>query len=98
MRNYYVAGEWNAICMRCGFKHKASELKQEWTGLRVCDDCFETRHPQTMLRVLEERNNIPWTSPEPSNLFIPGIDNISTENYIPLVLETNSDLQILTEG
>tara|TARA_Y100001938_G_C8037220_1_gene404025 strand:+ start:142 stop:471 length:330 start_codon:yes stop_codon:yes gene_type:complete len=35
-----------AICDRCGFAVKYLELKQEWNGLRVCDECFEPKHPQ----------------------------------------------------
>lgn len=70
MRNYYVPGEWNVICDRCGFKHKASALRLEWTGLRVCDGCFETRHPQTLLHVPEERASTPWSRPEPADVFI----------------------------
>jgi hypothetical protein len=34
--NYYKHGSWNVICQRCGFKHKAEEVKKEWTGLTVC--------------------------------------------------------------
>lgn len=36
MADYYAPGSWNANCDRCGGKYKASELRQEWTGLRVC--------------------------------------------------------------
>ena len=70
MRNYFVDGDWNAICMRCGLKHKASFLKQEWTGLRVCSECFEVRHPQTLIRMPEEQVNTPWASPEPDYVFV----------------------------
>ena len=35
-----------AICDRCGFAVKYLELKEEWNGLRVCEECFETKHPQ----------------------------------------------------
>ena len=35
-----------AICDRCGFSYKYTEIKQEWTGARVCPDCFEPKHPQ----------------------------------------------------
>jgi len=70
MKNNLVLGDWNAICDRCGFKHKASALKEEWTGLRVCSSCHETRHPQTLLRVPEEKSNVPWVRPEPADVFI----------------------------
>lgn len=70
MRNTYVKGDWNAICDRCGFKYKASELKDEWTGLKVCCTCFETRHPQTLIKVPEENPSVPWSRPEPTDTFI----------------------------
>jgi hypothetical protein len=70
MRNYYVPGEWNVVCMRCGFEHKASELREEWTGMRVCNKCYEPRHPQTLLRVPKEQISVPWSSPEPADTFI----------------------------
>ena len=35
-----------AICDRCGFQYKYSALKEEWTGFRVCNECFEPKHPQ----------------------------------------------------
>ena len=35
-----------AICDRCGFQYKYTELKEEWTGFRVWNECFEPKHPQ----------------------------------------------------
>tara|TARA_R110000803_G_scaffold177722_1_gene240073 strand:+ start:285 stop:626 length:342 start_codon:yes stop_codon:yes gene_type:complete len=35
-----------AICDRCGFQYKYTSLKKEWTGFRVCSECFEVKHPQ----------------------------------------------------
>jgi hypothetical protein len=70
MRNQYISGDWNAICDRCGFKFKASELKEEWTGFRVCSSCFEMRHPQTLLKVPEDDPSVPWARPEPTDTFI----------------------------
>lgn len=65
MRNRgYVAGEWNVICDRCGFKKFASELRLEWTGFRVCSDCFEHRHPQDFLPAPRPETLPPWTRPE----------------------------------
>lgn len=75
MANYYVHGDWNAICDRCGFQYKASALKEEWTGHVVCKHCWEPRHPQTLLRVKEDNPNTPWARPEPADTFV-------TVNYI----------------
>jgi hypothetical protein len=70
MHTHYVPGEWNAICDRCGFEFKASELKKEWTGLMVCAKDWEPRHPQDFIRVPKEEIAPPWTRPEPDDVFI----------------------------
>ena len=51
----YLAGTHWANCQRCDFTYRSPELKEEWTGLWVCDDCWEARHPQDLLRVLPEK-------------------------------------------
>ena len=66
MRQYqlgYRAGQWKAECDRCGFDFRSGELRLEWTGLRVCTDCFEVRHPQDYLEGKEDRQAPAWTSP-----------------------------------
>ena len=35
-----------ALCDRCSFEYKLSELKEEWTGFKVCSECYEPKHPQ----------------------------------------------------
>ena len=35
-----------ALCDRCSFEFKLSELKEEWTGFKVCSECYESKHPQ----------------------------------------------------
>lgn len=39
-----------AICDRCGTKTWLSMLRKEWTGLKVCEHCFDVRHPQDFVR------------------------------------------------
>ena len=68
MRNYYKPGDWNAICDRCGFKFKASQLREDWQGLRVCAEDFEHRHPLDFLRAVPERITVPWIRPEASTI------------------------------
>lgn len=82
-RNYYKPGDWNAICDRCGFKFKASELKEEWTGLRVCKDDFEQRHPLDFLRARTEQVSVPWVRLDPP-----------TAVPITAILSTNESLGI----
>jgi hypothetical protein len=52
----YVPQDGNWVeCDRCGFEYRAYNIVDEWNGLEVCTDCWESRHPQDFLRVQEER-------------------------------------------
>lgn len=62
--NDFELGQWNANCDRCGEKFKARQLRKEWTGLRVCSDCFDQRHPQEFLRGKKDRQSPPWVRPD----------------------------------
>lgn len=44
--SYVPGGTWG-ICQRCGFKFRISELRTEWSGLKVCDKDFDPL-PDTM--------------------------------------------------
>lgn len=35
-----------AICDRCGFRAKYTEMREEWNHARVCPECYESKHPQ----------------------------------------------------
>ena len=50
----YALGKYaNAICDRCGQQYPYLTLKKEWTGFKVCIECYEPKHPQ-----LEPKRNI----------------------------------------
>jgi len=68
-RNTWKRGDWLAICDRCGFTFYASELRREWTGLMVCADDWEERHPQDYLPSRADNQAPPWTRPEPADTF-----------------------------
>lgn len=34
------------VCQRCGFRYELSEIKTEWTNLKVCRSCFDFRPTQ----------------------------------------------------
>mgnify|MGYP003624377625 FL=1 len=36
------------ICDRCGQQYKLNSLKKDWTGFKVCFECYETKHPQLL--------------------------------------------------
>lgn len=61
---YFKSGDWNAVCDFCGFKFKASELKLDWRGFRVCEEDFELRHPLDFLRAKPDKIKVPWTRPD----------------------------------
>lgn len=43
----FASGKFSsAVCDRCGFPVPYNSIKAEWTGLRVCEDCFDPKHPQ----------------------------------------------------
>ena len=67
--DYLKLGDWNAICAVCGFKYKASQLQKRWDGIYVCASDFESRHPQDFVRARPDQHPLPFTSPEPSDLF-----------------------------
>ena len=69
-RDFFKLGDWNAICDRCGFKRKASEMKLEWDGLRVCSECWEPRHPQDFVRGVPDNQAVAWTRPPPPDIFL----------------------------
>lgn len=68
-RTYAKLGDYNAICEVCGFKFKASQLKDRWDGLKVCKEDWEPRHPQDMIKgPIGTESTVPWTSPEPTDV------------------------------
>ena len=77
----YVPGQWNAICDRCGFKFKNVQLRKEWTGLRVCCECWEPRHPQDFVRGKADHQTPPWVRPDSEGQDVsPGSGNEVSED------------------
>jgi len=63
-KNYFEGGQWNAVCFRCGFKFKSSELRRTWQGFWACDTCWEPRHPQDFVRGIPDNSGVPWAQNE----------------------------------
>lgn len=43
----YAKGTYaRAMCDRCGLEFAYLDLKEEWTGLRVCQDCLDPKTKQ----------------------------------------------------
>ena len=66
----YVSGAWKAVCDRCGRVYLNRHLRLEYTGLRVCGDCHETRHPQELVRAKADKQTPPWVRPEAPDVFV----------------------------
>lgn len=53
------------ICQRCGGKFRKSRMKQEWTGLWVCErGCFETQHSQDSVEGIEDIQTVDISRPD----------------------------------
>ena len=63
LKDYYVDGDWDAVCYECGRKRKASYLKRHWQGYYVCPEHWEPRHPQDFVRGIQEHLAPPWVQP-----------------------------------
>ena len=61
-------------CDRCGFRYKYLQLRKEWNGLKVCPECFETKHPQLDPGYhAADAEALPWARParqEPMTVFV----------------------------
>ncbi len=43
----YATGKFAlGICDRCGFQCNYLDMMKEWNGLKVCQECFESKQPQ----------------------------------------------------
>jgi len=75
----YASGKFAVgLCDRCAFEYPLKDLKKEWTGFKVCNECFEPKHPQ-----LE-----PHTAPaDPQALYEPRPDTDKEvgEGYVVVV-------------
>lgn len=69
-KNYYKAGCWNVICAVCGVQYKSDEIKKRWDGQLVCKDDWEPRHSLDFLRATTERGTVPFSNPEPTDVFV----------------------------
>lgn len=77
----FELGQWNGECDRCGGWFKARQLQREWTGLRVCRDCYEPRHPQEFVRGKRDEQAPRWVRPAKDGIDVsPGSGNEVSED------------------
>jgi len=80
--NKFTKGKYaKAICDRCGDKYDLKNLKKEWTGLKVCNTCWD---PKT-------KQEFPTRTPvDPEALSDPRPDNDKEANIGSIVTKDNS--------
>lgn len=64
----YKAGDWWVLCDVCSRKRYASEVKKRWDGLMVCEEDYETRHPQEFVRAINDQKPLPFVRPDNEGL------------------------------
>lgn len=68
-KDHLKLGQWNALCDVCGFKFKNTELRRRWDGFMVCQQDWEERHPQELIKIPQERPAPSWVRPVPEDIF-----------------------------
>lgn len=70
--SYYKPGDHNAVCDKCGFRFKFSQLRRDGDnrGLWVCRKCYDPEHPQDNVRVKPDRQGVRVSRPEPEPEFV----------------------------
>tara|TARA_B100000282_G_scaffold287900_1_gene255921 strand:+ start:630 stop:1019 length:390 start_codon:yes stop_codon:yes gene_type:complete len=80
----YAVGIYSkAICDRCGFRYNYLDLREEWNGLKVCPECYETKHPQ--LEPISKPN-------DPQALFQPRVDVTDDNNPFLVFTDNGKDI------
>lgn len=68
----FKSGDHWTTCQRCGKVVRSSNLREEWTGLWVCPDDWEPRHPQDFVRARQDSISVYPSLPEQVDTFIGG--------------------------
>jgi hypothetical protein len=59
-----AGGAWGE-CPRCGFRRRLRTFRKEWTGERVCKDCFDPKPAElTTPKIRPEGVPLPNAAPE----------------------------------
>lgn len=71
-----IADPWG-ICQRCGKQRRLRELRREpETRLKVCQFCWDPRHPQEKVRGVPDRQALRNPSPEPEPFYV-GLNDVT---------------------
>lgn len=80
----YASGRTSvAVCDRCGFVFPYADLRREWTGLRVCADCFDPKHPSLTPKRHDLSDPKPLRNPRPDSPYPAYNPADDIENFFP---------------
>jgi hypothetical protein len=101
-------GTWAANCDVCGFRFPSSKLKKRWDGAITCDTDWETRHPQTLIKLRGETAVPAFTRKNPivfaDQCFIEGVSGYAGYAIAGCMVAGNNSLtpeqlaSLLTNG
>lgn len=94
LRNTWKRGDWLYVCQRCGLTYYASTIRLEWTGLRVCEHCWEPRHPQDFVRGVRDDQTVPFAN-NPDDVFVEANEVSHSEDQ---VLSPSGDVVLSPSG
>ena len=60
----YYPGKWKLVCDRCGATFLNDEMREHWTGLQLCEKCWEPRHPQDFVTGKDDDQTVPVARPD----------------------------------
>lgn len=60
----YKKGDWLAVCDVCARRFYGSQLRKRWDNLMVCEEDYETRHPQDFVRAVKDNHPVPFVRKE----------------------------------
>lgn len=68
----YQPGGTYGICDRCAFQKRLRDLRTEWTGLKVCCDCYDPRPADlSPPRIYPEGQPVKGARPDPGDVLGP---------------------------
>ena len=68
--DFLKLGSYNQICDRTGFKVKDTWSRKEWTGNTIRTQSWEERHPQDLIRSVQDRQHVDDPNPEAEDKFL----------------------------
>lgn len=66
-------GDYRIVCDVSGFQGRASETVKTWDNKRVLRRFVGDevqRHPQDLVRTRPDNQSVPWSRPEPTDVFL----------------------------